>query len=146
MNFNKTTEYSLRIISFIALGDRELYSAGLIYRNLRIPLRYLRKQLTDLAKSGLIESIQGKNGGYRLSKGLNEISLLDIIYASGEKGIQNECFFGFKSCTFEKKCALHDKWVKVRKDLSKILSSTTLEDLQKSETHRYISQNNLLLI
>ena len=100
--------------------------------------------MTILSKSGLIFSVQGKNGGYRISKKLIKISLLDIIRVAGDNQINNDCFFGFKSCTFYKTCAMHEKWVAVRKNINNVLISTTLEELKKAETHNFISKNSLI--
>ena len=68
MKFSKTTEYALRIFGLIGVNESKVYTAKEIYENLHIPLRYLRKLLTSLSKSGLMNSIQGKSGGYRISK------------------------------------------------------------------------------
>ena len=144
MIFNKTTEYALRIMNFMAMDEKKLYSARDIYKNLRIPFRYLRKQLTILSKSGLIISVQGKNGGYRIAKNLSEISLLDITNVAGDNKINNECFFGFTSCAFEKKCAMHEKWAAVSNCINDVLISTTLEELKKTGTHKFISKNSLI--
>ena len=145
MIFSKTAEYALRIMSYMAMNEKKLHSANDIYENLRIPFRYLRKQLTLLSKSELITSVQGKNGGYRISKNLNEISLLDITRATGSDQINNECFFGFQSCAFEKKCALHYKWEVVIESINNVLISTTLEELKNSGTPDCISKNSLIL-
>ena len=144
MIFNKTTEYAIRIMSYMAMDEKRLYSANDIYENLRIPFRYLRKQMTIFSKSGLIKSVQGKKGGYRISKNLSEISLLDIIRVAGDDQISNECFFGFENCAFEKKCALHYKWAAVRESINNVLISTTLEELKNSGTPEYISKNSLI--
>ena len=139
MNFSKTTEYALRIMSFMALDEKRLYSSNEIFNHLKIPFRYLRKQLNVLSKSGLINSTQGKNGGYRISRKLSEISLLDIVSATGHNPIGNQCFFGFSDCAFEKKCAMHDKWAAVHESINSVLTSTTLEEVKESGPHHFIS-------
>lgn len=131
MNFSKTTEYALRIMSFMAMDEKKLYSANDIYDNLQIPFRYLRKLLTILSKSELINSVQGKNGGYRISKSLNKISLFDIIRATGDDLINNECFFGFENCALENKCAIHDKWTAGRENINHVLTTTTLDEIKQ---------------
>ena len=131
MNFSKTTEYALRIMSFMAMDEKKLYSANYIYDNLQIPFRYLRKLLTSLSKSELINSVQGKNGGYRISKSLREISLFDIIKATGDDLINNECFFGFENCALENKCAIHDKWTAGRENINHVLTTTTLDEIKQ---------------
>jgi len=144
MNFSKTTEYALNILSYMAVDESKLYSAEDIFKELKIPYRYLRKQLTILSKSDLISSIQGKHGGYKISKNLEEISLLDIINATGDKLLSNHCFFGFTECAFQEKCAFHDKWEKVRSEINTVLSSTNLAELKSNGPHGH-SNNNLLL-
>jgi Rrf2 family transcriptional regulator, iron-sulfur cluster assembly transcription factor len=144
MNFNKTTEYALRILSLMAADDTKLYSADEIFQNLNIPYRYLRKQLTILSKSGLMLSVQGIKGGYKLAKKNEDISLLDIISASGEDFISNMCFFGIRECTFGQKCAMHDKWAVVKENIRQVLKTTTLADLKKSGPPNFTINNNLL--
>ena len=53
MNFNRTTEYALQIMSLMARDEARLYRTDDIYDKLKIPYRYLRKLMTGLAKSGL---------------------------------------------------------------------------------------------
>jgi len=45
-----------------------------------------------------------------------------------------QIYFGFKSCAFEKKCALHYKWEVVIESVNNVLISTTLEELKKTGT------------
>ncbi|MEI6851363.1 MAG: Rrf2 family transcriptional regulator [Bacteroidota bacterium] len=130
MNFNKTTEYALRILSYMATDEAKLYSADEIFQNLKIPYRYLRKQLTILSKSGLMTSVQGIRGGYKLSRPNAEVTLLDIVTACGEDFISDMCFFGIKTCSFGQKCAMHDKWAVVKDNIRKVLGATTLADLK----------------
>jgi len=42
---------------------------------------YLAKQLQSLSRAGLVQSVQGKSGGYVLTRSPAEISMLDVIEA-----------------------------------------------------------------
>lgn len=42
---------------------------------------YLAKQLQALSRAGIIASVQGKDGGYRLTRPAHEITVLDIVEA-----------------------------------------------------------------
>ena len=44
-----------------------------------IPQNYLEQILVTLKKSGIVESIRGASGGYRLSKNANNISVFEIL-------------------------------------------------------------------
>jgi Rrf2 family protein len=45
----------------------------------QIPLPYLEQIFSKLKKAGLVEAIRGPQGGYKLSRPVNEISLADIV-------------------------------------------------------------------
>ncbi|MYW63252.1 Rrf2 family transcriptional regulator [Streptomyces sp. SID8379] len=42
---------------------------------------YLAKQMQALSRAGLVQSVQGKTGGYVLTRGAEEITLLDVVQA-----------------------------------------------------------------
>ena len=44
-----------------------------------IPLPYLEQIFSKLKKAGLVQAIRGPQGGYRLSRSMNDITLEDII-------------------------------------------------------------------
>lgn len=134
MNFNKTTEYSLRILSYMSLNVDKLYSAKDMAEVLKIPYSYLRTQLNLLSKLGLLESIQGKQGGYRIATPLEKVSLLDIVNITEDFTKENMCFFGFQECPLQNRCSLHDKWGEVRDKTFEILRNTTLQDLKIENT------------
>ena len=46
-----------------------------------VPAAYLAKALQSLSRAGIVESVPGRNGGYRLGRPPAEITLLDVIEA-----------------------------------------------------------------
>ena len=52
-----------------------------------LPVPYLEKLLIELRRAGLVESIRGVNGGYKLAKSPTQIALSDILMAVGESMI-----------------------------------------------------------
>ncbi len=146
MYFSKTTEYSLRILSFMAIDETKLYNAEMLCSCLEIPYRYLRKQLTKLTKSGLLISLQGKNGGYKMSRSSEEVSLWDIVEATEGEQCVHECLLGFDNCVFGAKCSLHKKWETVQNSINEMLKNTTLAELRESGSHKFILQHNNLLL
>ncbi len=146
MVFNKTTEYAFRIFAFMALNETDLYRADELYGHLKIPLRYLKRLLTDLSKTGLMESIQGNRGGFRLTKDAGKITLFDIVQATESNQSENICFFGFKECQFsQNKCHMHDNWITIIEGIENLLKSTTIADLTDKETRNFIAHNIQLL-
>jgi Rrf2 family protein len=50
-----------------------------IARNANIPQNFLEQILLELKKQGLLSSIKGAHGGYKLAKPLKDITLKDVV-------------------------------------------------------------------
>ncbi|MGO7845345.1 RrF2 family transcriptional regulator, partial [Rhizobium johnstonii] len=61
-----------------AIGDR-VRSALAEFNG--VSKSYLLKHLQALSGAGILDTVQGPKGGYRLAKAPKEISLLDIVLA-----------------------------------------------------------------
>jgi Rrf2 family protein len=46
-----------------------------------VPAAYLAKHLQSLSRAGILESVQGPRGGYRLARPAGDITLLDVVEA-----------------------------------------------------------------
>ncbi len=143
MNFSKTTEYSLRILGYMAKDETRLYNVNAIFEQLEIPFRYLRKLMTNLTRFGFVLSVQGKNGGYKIARKLEEILLIDIVNALEPEFNANVCFFGLKECSFQPACVMHNQWTDIRQGVKKILSTTSLLSLKLNETQNFLNPNTI---
>ncbi len=137
MNFSKTTEYILRILKFMAEKPDKLFSVNEIYDALQIPLRYLKRQMTILTKSGIVISIQGRTGGYKFAKKTEDIYLYDIVSITGDNILKNVCFFGHKNCEEDASCVMHKKWAEVREKMLGVLKKTSLNELSENKIIDY---------
>ncbi len=128
MRFSKTSEYAIRVLSYLKLNSEDLHSALSLHKRLNIPYKYLTRILTDLEKKGLVLSLRGRNGGFRLAKKPSDIKLKDILEATGENTDTSRCILGFETCDDSNPCLLHDRWLEAKKDLEKMINETSLED------------------
>ena len=133
MNFSKTTSYALSTLSFLADHEGEKYSARQLNEILEIPWPYLRQLLTSMSKSGFINSVQGRNGGFVLQKSAELISLADIVDSVEGLEVLATCIMGFKTCPFDHKCAMHETWEQTRESILSVLKNTTLAQLKNSD-------------
>src|SRR5665647_625100 len=131
MTLNKTTEYALTILGFMATRNENVYSAEYLHKQLNIPRRYLRRILTDLSKHGFLKSTSGRNGGFVFARDLKEISLATIINTIEGSDAIFTCILGFSCCIVDKPCIMHDSWMEARSKMVDILSNTTLADLKE---------------
>jgi Rrf2 family protein len=131
MNFSKTTSYALKTLDFMARNGRKRFSTAELHKELRIPLQYLRRVMTDLSKNGFIRGTRGRNGGFVLVLRPARIFIADIIDAiEGLDGL-DRCIIGFRKCPFDDVCPMHDSWQEARGGILKVLKTTSLDDLRK---------------
>ncbi|MBN2745572.1 MAG: Rrf2 family transcriptional regulator [Bacteroidales bacterium] len=137
MILSNTSEYALRILSFMAKDPSRMYSAKYLIESLHISDKYLRRILTDLSKKGFIKSIQGRDGGYVFDKSPAQISFADVIDAV--EGIEKYtgCVLGFKQCSDENPCVLHATWIQVREKFLSTVNQARLSDLNFENIYKY---------
>ncbi len=111
-------------------ADR-LFSAAFIHEKIGIPYKYLTMLMTKLAKAELLEVSRGRNGGFKLSRGVNEIFLVDVLNAIGENNCTN-CAFTESECDELNPCALHDAYKVPKTALEKMLTTTSLNNIDPS--------------
>lgn len=133
MQLNNTTQYAIRILSYIANTHNQLQNAKVLSETLHIPYKFLTKIMTELVKANFIVSIRGREGGYRLARPASEIMILEILNKFGEFLQQNECLLGIGTCDSLNKCALHDQWVIPKEMMIKMYAETSLENLEGDE-------------
>lgn len=129
MNFTRTTGYAFSVLSYMAKNEDVTISAMLLHKKLNIPYSYLRTLLGDLVNKGIISSNRGRNGGFRLSKDKSAIYLSEIIEITEGTDSLGKCIMGFRECPFNHGCVLHPLWTKMRGDILKVLSLTSLADI-----------------
>jgi len=133
MIFFKTSEYAIRIFSYMINSDLQVFTAKHLIEKLNIPDKYLRNLLTKLTKAGFIKSIQGREGGYVFVKNANKIYLSDIVDSIEGMQKYEQCILGFKRCDSEKQCALHKKWQPIKNEILNFLKNKTIADLKNKD-------------
>lgn len=97
-----------------------------------ISLFYLEQIFSQLKKADIVKSIKGPGGGYVLNKKPNEVTIANIIKATGEPIKMTRCNSEFKACDskFSKtKCKTHHLWQGLETQIFNYLNSITLKDL-----------------
>lgn len=137
MRFFKTSEYAIRALVFLASSDQRRYSVRELHLELNIPYKYLCRLMNQLAQAGFLEVTQGKKGGYRIAKQKADIYLYQIIDAVEGLWNYDRCILGFKECSDDNPCSMHQYWVDERERIKKLLYSLSLEDLVSNPNVRY---------
>lgn len=130
MKLNNTSQYAIRILAYIAdHKEKNLLSAAELSTELIIPYKFLTKIMTELVKTDFIESIRGREGGFKLQKSASEIKIDDILNIFNDSIKEEECILGIGFCNGMCKCALHDQWMEPKLLMQKMFRESSLEDI-----------------
>jgi len=96
-----------------------------------ISLSYLEQLFAKLRRGGLVTSVRGPGGGYRLARPSSELRIADIIVAVDEPITATRCRPGSpKGCTgTSTRCVTHDLWEELGRQIHVFLSSVSLADV-----------------
>jgi Rrf2 family protein len=131
MLVTRGTDYAIRCVLYLAKDQDQISSVTEVSRNMHIPKTFLAKIFQRLVRAGLVESIRGMNGGFRLAKAPSKISLLDIMAAIQGQSCVNVCAVDSKKCRRSSTCAVHPVWVDLRKEMDRRLREQTIDMMIK---------------
>jgi len=96
-----------------------------------ISLSYLEQLFARLRRGGLVRSVRGPGGGYRLARGADETRISDIILSVDEPIKATRCKTDSSlGCHSDKsRCLTHDLWAELGNQIHLYLSSVTLLDV-----------------
>ena len=130
MQLHNTTQYAIRILSYIASQDNESPSnATVLAATLDLPYKFLTKIMRELVVAGLVKSTRGRDGGYVLNKKASDIKLVEILEIFNDMLNDEYCVLGIGVCDSNNKCALHDQWSQPKTLLQDMFKNTSLQDL-----------------
>lgn len=133
MQFQITTDYAIRIIGYLSERTHQLLTARYMAKELGITYNYFIKIVTKLRKHGLIESVQGPTGGYRLLKNASEITLYDVVVIMEGEIRVNRCLEDDKFCsrhgTAGYHCPVHKVLEQLQTTMVTMLQSQKISDL-----------------
>lgn len=135
LKLTKKADYGLIALRHLAIAvdATESASAKQIAEQYSIPLPLLSKVLQRLARSGFLESLQGTNGGYRLARPSDEMSVLEVIHTIDGPVILTSCFHDDQECDHTSNCSVREPLRKVHEAISNLLGSITIADICSGE-------------
>ena len=107
-----------RPVSLAEIADAQMLS-----------LAYLEQLFARLRRGGLVASVRGPGGGYRLGRPAARISLSEITDAVEEPIRATRCDEGGPGCVAGKRCLTHDLWAELGEQIRLFLSHVSLADV-----------------
>lgn len=139
MKISAIEEYGLRCLLQLArqTDAEQLMSAEDIARHEGLSTAYVEKILSQLRKAGLIKSVRGMYGGYKLARAPEDIRVGDLMRAVDGDFFTDICkhFSGqSESCVHMNGCSVRPVWMMVARHVYRILDNLSLADLLEEET------------
>jgi Rrf2 family protein len=132
MLFTIATSYALRALAALP-EDGSFRLSQELAQHLDIPGPYLAKILQTLARHGLLNSIRGPRGGFRLGRPSHRISVADVVGVLDGMASTSGCLLGFRECGHDPVCPMHAAWTEVKNHLDRTMALVTIRDLQLLE-------------
>ncbi|REL27908.1 Fe-S cluster assembly transcriptional regulator IscR [Thalassotalea euphylliae] len=104
-----------------------------------ISLSYLEQLFSRLRKHGLVTSVRGPGGGYRLGKCSAQIAVADVISAVDESVDATKCM-GQGNCQGGNQCLTHTLWSDLSKRIEEFLQNISLAELVEQRDVKSVSQ------
>lgn len=151
MKLSKKGEYALR--SLINLGiaaevGRKLVQVSELADSEQLPVKFLEQIMQALKDAGLVESVRGKFGGYRLAKPSRKITIGQVVRLIDGPlapiGCVSQTAYEKCTCPDETHCGLRMLMLDVRNAIAGILDRYTLADVVEV-TLRKLRRDNVPL-
>jgi len=130
LKLTKKADYGLIALKHLAMSGRAgAASAKEIADAYGMPLPLLAKILQKLTKTGLLVSLPGSSGGYKLAKRPEKISALEVIHAIDGPIILTTCFTAHGRCDQSDKCTVREPLRRVHEAIIDLLGKITISEM-----------------
>lgn len=136
MELNTRGRYAVMAMADIAKygpqsGRAEAVALSAIAERQRLSVAYLEQIFGQLRHAGLVESVRGRGGGYRLARAAERIAVADVMAAVDEDTRMTRCALGSDvgGCVGEARCLTHGLWHALGAHIEAFLAGVTLRDV-----------------
>ncbi len=130
MKISSKGRYALRTMVDIARNKDEFIPLSDISSRQNISLKYLESVIAILVKAGLLVSMRGASGGYKLAKKPSECTVREILSATGDTPEFVSCTKGGETdCPMVSSCDTAGCWSALTDLINGFLEKVTLQDL-----------------
>ena len=130
IRLSRMTDYGVVVMAQLNQHAGNTSTAPELAQATGLPAPTVSKLLKQLAKSGLLDSRRGVNGGYALTRDLESVTAMEIIEALDGPVALTACVEGAEdACNVESLCPMRGGWDKVNAAVRRALCELTLADL-----------------
>ena len=128
MQLQATTDYAIRILQYLHKAPDDIYQGPEIAEAVGITYPMFNRVARKLKETGLLQSAQGKYGGFMLGKLATEISFYEVLLSTQGEFYMNQCLEKGMQCERES-CKTYEFLQTIQQDMIENMSSMRVADL-----------------
>lgn len=131
LKLSKLADYATVLLTLMASEPLRLHNGHELAERSRIPAPTVAKLLKRLSTQGLLHSMRGVHGGYRLARSPARISVAQIVAALEGPIAVTECAIHSGDCGLESGCSTRTNWQLINLAICQALEAVTLEQMAR---------------
>ena len=129
MRLTTFTDYSLRVLIYLAIRGEQNTTIARIAQDYDISRNHLMKVVQELSQKGYVTAARGKNGGLRLSRPAAQINIGALVRDMENDMAIAECFGPRNQCLLAPACGLAGLFAEALEAFLAVLDRHSLEDV-----------------
>lgn len=131
----RDTDYAFRLAAILTrvYGTERTISAKALAKEAQVSYALTGKILQKLAYAGIVESMMGSKGGWKLIKAPDEVQFAHVIEAVQGPIAVNRCLLSEHRCPLMGQCPAHPKMVQLQDQVAGFLQELTLKEFVSVE-------------
>lgn len=130
MKLTSYTNYALRSLQLAALKSPDLVRVDDVAQIHKLSRPHIMKIVHELGKAGYLDTVRGRNGGFRLARGPEQIVVGDVVRITEGPLDVVECFNPAKNtCPLMGICVLSKKIQEATAAFMAVLDDLTIADI-----------------
>ena len=140
MHITRYTDYSLRVLIYLAINQEKISTISDIATSYDISKNHLMKIVQQLNQRGYVLATRGKNGGLKLNQPAADINIGALVREIEDKNKLVECFGEDNKCVITPSCQLKQVFAEAQDNFFKTLDAYTLQDLLGQEQQKGLTE------
>lgn len=129
MKLGKLTDYATVVLTEMARSPEARRSAVELAQRTHLATPTVAKLLRQLAQADVVTATRGAQGGYRLTRAPESISVADVVAALEGPIAMTSCTIHGEGCPIDQHCGVRNNWWRINAAVERALASVTLADM-----------------
>lgn len=133
LRLTRVTDYGILLMTSMVSSREKPVTSNELSGLTHVPAPTVSKILQNLLSAGLVESVRGARGGYRLARDAQAINLRDIIQCLEGTIALTTCNLEENDCDQLSVCSTVHNWKRINVAIQEALGSISLEDMASDD-------------